>query len=145
MPMIQTFDWETVHSWNSNRWNNGEWTNEKMQDELEELDKFRKTNLPSYSLVRLVNTIIEDSSIQKGNIVYDFSRLKEIFGTWVHLTTTCKNYGRVWVAQDESYLACLEDEKRKCNHFNTECKDYEPMVKGKSLEELAKEEKVEFT
>ena len=76
MPMIQTFDWETVHSWDSGRWDNGEWTNEKMQDELEALDIFRRKNLPSYSLIRLIETIAKDGSIRKGHEDYDFSSLK---------------------------------------------------------------------
>jgi hypothetical protein len=143
MPMIQTLDWETVHSWDSNRWDNGEWTNDKMQDELEELDKFREKNLSSFSLIRLVNTILEDGSVRKGNTIYDFRDLQRVFKSWNHLTTTCDNYICEWIAQDESHLKCRFN--RECNHFKIECPDYGPMVAGMTLEELAKGEKVEFT
>jgi hypothetical protein len=146
MPMITTKRWELVHSWKSGSWElEGAWTNEKMMDEINVLDEFRVQNLPSISLKELMGAILEEGVIRKGNIEYNFESLKSIFESWKHFTSNCTNYGRVWVAQDESYLACLVNEKRKCNHGNMRCSDYKPMIDGKSLEELSQGDKVQFT
>jgi UDP-N-acetylmuramate-alanine ligase len=120
-----------------------------MNDELNALDEFREKNFPTLSLKKLID-IIRGDVVRKGNIEYDFSQLRDIFETWEHLTTNCIHYGRIWIAQDESRLACLEEENRLTSGgydtcTNHKCKDYKPMIKGKSLDELVKDEKVEFT
>ena len=147
MPMITTKRWKTVHNWSSEDWDHqGAWTNEKMQDELNALDEFRSSNFPfEVSLKKLVLMIQKDAFLNKGNIEYNFLDLQSVFNIWIHLSTNCKSYGRYWVAQDESYLACLVDENRKCDGENRQCKDYKQMINCKTLEELLKEEKVEFT
>jgi hypothetical protein len=143
MPMVTTKRWELVHEWVSEHWKEG-WTNERMQNELDSLDEFRAENFPSMSLKKMVETILTNGIVRKGNVEFNFSNLKAVFGTWIHFTTNCEDYGRIWVAQDESYLACLVDEHRKCNGENKQCKEYKPMINCKSLEELISEEKVQF-
>ena len=146
MPMVTTKRWELVHNWSSEEWDHqGIWTDAKMQDEINSLDEFRAENVPSMTLKQLVETILTSGIVRKGNVEFNFHNLKVVFGTWSHLTTNCKEYGRYWVAQDESYLACLVDEHRKCNGENKQCKEYNPMINCKPLEELLKTEKVQFT
>lgn len=144
--MVTTKRWELVHNWSSEEWDHqGIWTDAKMQDEINSLDEFRAENVPSMTLKQLVETILTSGIVRKGNVEFNFHNLKVVFGTWSHLTTNCKEYGRYWVAQDESYLACLVDEHRKCNGENKQCKEYNPMINCKPLEELLKTEKVQFT
>jgi len=145
MPMVTTKRWELVHDWNSEEWDHqGAWTNEKMQDELDSLDEFRAENVPSMTLKDLVKQIMTSGIVRKGNVEFNFSGLKGIFHSWSHLTTNCKEYGRIWVAQDESYLACMIDEHRKCDGENKQCKEYKPMINCKTLEELLETEKIQF-
>ena len=144
MPMVTVKRWELVHEWVSEHWKEG-WTNEKMQDELDSLEEFRVENIPSMTLKKLVEEIITNGVVRKGNVEFNFSALKSAFHSWIHLTTNCEEYGRIWVTQDESYLACLVDENRKCNGDNKKCKNYKPMINCKSLEELIETEKVQFT
>jgi hypothetical protein len=140
MSMVTTQCWETIHSWDSDKWETeDEWTDAKMIDELNALRRFLKEKIPSMTLNDALEKIEDEGTIRKGNTIYDFTALKEIIGIWNHLSETCKNFGRYWIAQDESYLACLIDEKRSCNrdHQNPACSDYAPMVKLTPISKLA--------
>jgi hypothetical protein len=146
MPMIQTFQWENVHEWVGDKWNEeGHWTDGKMTDELNALDEFRAKTLPKMTLLELVKTIIEERSIRVGNKDYDFQSLYNIFDAWKHFTNTCVNYGREWIAQDESHLRCFEYENKNCDSFNKSCPKYKPMLKLTPIEELAGQVKVVLT
>jgi hypothetical protein len=137
--MITTQKWETIYEWNSDHWNNdGEWTAEKMTEELDALEDFRRSKLSKQFqlLDRLVNDIQIGINIRDKNIEYDFSVLNQLFSLWDHFTITCANYGREWVAQDESYLKCFKG--HDCNGSKRSCSEYKTMVKGPSLEELVK-------
>ena len=146
MPMITTKRWELIHNWESEGWKiEGKWTEENMMDEINALDEFRLQNIKDMSLKELVDAILESGGVRKGNIEFDFRTLKSIFNSWKFFTTCCENYGRVWVAQDESYTECFIDKNRNCHDGSLRCLDYKPMIKAKSLEELLKGEVVQFT
>jgi hypothetical protein len=147
MPIWTIKYWGTIHKWDSNDWEkDGEWTDEKMIEELVELNIFMKKELgqvfgQKYSLERLVNAIINDGYVKVKNTKleytkYDFTNLKNLFNDWKHFTTTCKHYGREWLAQDESRLVCFLG--RNCNSHNSGCPDFEPMIKGTPLDKLIK-------
>jgi hypothetical protein len=149
--MITTQHWETLFEWKSGSWDSiGEWTADKLTKELDALEDFRRLKLSKdfKCLFDLVGAIESEQEIRVGNIEYEFKSMKDLFSAWRHFTTNCVNYGQVWVAQDESYTACLNDEKRKCNGLMNTCKEYVPMIKEPVLEEMIKRSsrvEVQFT
>lgn len=143
MPLLTKVFWKLNHKWDSDHYKR--WTEKMMIDELRDLHKFMvklaKKNpflQDTASLELFIELIRRKHIIEIGNQIIDFTEMSRIIGTWKHVTTTCKHYIREWLAQDESRVGCSYD--RPCNHFNLNCKDYEPMLKARSIEELIKEE-----
>jgi len=144
MPILTKVIWNLIHVWKSDDYK--QWTEKMMVDELKDLRNFyllekKKSPLKkTASFVLFVELLKQNDVLEIGNQIIDFSAINRIIGTWKHVTVTCTHFGRRWIAQDESNLECFKKINPYCDHFSTNCPEYEPMLKARSIEKLIKEE-----
>lgn len=144
--------WKPVHDWSGKA---EEWTEKMMADELKAVAGLLRKMKRKQKLSEFVQKIREEVAVflpasKKAklpvNKLVDFTALIDVFDSWERATVYCKHYGRIWLAQDESYLSCLKQNGYKWREpcdgkkLSGVCRDYEPVVRANAkVADLAKQ------
>jgi hypothetical protein len=132
--------WTLVNNWDFRRLE--EWSETMILNEIIEVANFIKKSKLNVELQVFLRKIELDGSIQVKDKLINFGKLQDILRTWRHLTSTCKHYGRTWIAQDESKTGCFLKRYPSCSGYSPNCEDYKPLINGRSYEELSKMEEI---
>jgi len=146
MPIRAVFHWELIlgrEYWDNEK--HEDWKEEDFKKELVAVKKYFEEIKKKKLLLKDILDELEKSdwnfTIKKkhGMVkeVIEFTEIKMLIGNWEFFRKTCTRYGRIWIAQDESHLACFETDK-SCPYFpnQSQCNKYSPMADFRPLEEI---------
>lgn len=147
MPVRAVFHWELILG--REYWDNEKYENWKEEDFIKELkavkeyfDGIKKKKLKMKDILEELkksnwNFIIKKKHGMVKEII-EFTEIKMLVENWEFYRKTCKRYGRIWVAQDESHTGCFERSDEKCLYRpnQSNCPNYVPMAGFRPLKEI---------
>lgn len=145
MPLGVSYDWILLHEWDIDKYK--DWKEEDLIEELKSLKKFCKEHLKvKLSLKEVIKRLKKTPSflIKKNKKMlreeYNFTVIVKLLSDWKFFRVTCKSWGRIWIAQDESHLGCFRTDKQ-CNYLPNQscCNLYKPLTKLRPIKEIIEE------